>query len=224
MNSILISLIWLFLINDQQELPQPADAAPTSIGVWTGPDFMKKELKPGPEEFQISQSIQYVLQDKTGTVWIATGEDGVCVFDGTDFTYFTKNDGLAGNAVRTILQDSEGNVWMATNGGISRKNKQGWTSYTTANGLPDNEILTLYLDKKGILWAGTRKGLAKFENEAFTTLPMFRSPRSPNDQPVQTPVQLIYEDNSGQLWFGTTGFGLFKFDGKTLENVIKPGC
>jgi ligand-binding sensor domain-containing protein len=224
MNSILISLIWLVLADTP---PAPAKLQPVQEGVirlWPGPETWLKSQNPGPEELQISSAIHNILEDKSGNIWIATGKDGVCYFNGKDYFYFTTADGLSGNSVRTILQDANGDIWLATNGGVTRRNATGFTAYTIANGLPDNEVLTLHLDKKGRIWAGTRKGLARFEKEAFETIPMYREPRPENPLPVQTPVHTIYEDGSGQLWFGTDGFGLFRYDGKTLLNIIKPGC
>lgn len=163
-------------------------------------------------------TIRKPIQIEQGAIGVWTGPKIL------DYSYLTTKEGLTGNSVRTMLQDRNGDIWIATNAGITRQNKQGWYSYTIANGLPDNEVLTLHMDKTGQIWAGTRKGLAMFEKDSFKTLPMYRAPRNEKDLPVQTPVHMIYEDNSGQLWFGTDGFGLFKFNGKTLEHVIKPGC
>lgn len=239
MTSFLFSMVW-FLLNGYtsttavnvpdlatDSLPtkkQPVELPSGTIRLWPGPLQAMKGMNPGPEELQISQSVHQIVEDRTGGIWIATGEAGVCLFDGTDYHYFTTADGLAGNTVRTIIQDADGAVWMATNGGISRRTASGFTTYTTANGLPDNEVLTLHIDRKGTLWAGTSSGLAKFDKDGFVSLPMFREPRAEKDQPLKTPVSTIYEDKSGQLWFGTNGFGLFMYNGKTLINVIKPGC
>lgn len=149
MTSILISIIWLLLTDSQPTIKKPVQLEHGSIGVWTGPKILLNKQNRGTEEFQISQSVQNILQDKSGTFWIGTGKDGVCLFDGTNYSYFTTKEGLTGNSVRTILQDRNGDVWIATNGGITRRNKQGLYAYTTANGLPDNEVLTLHMDKKG---------------------------------------------------------------------------
>ncbi|KYP15740.1 two-component regulator propeller domain-containing protein [Flavihumibacter sp. CACIAM 22H1] len=235
MNSLLFSLLWLFISDHPDPTPiiaettssdsLPANKQPVDpIRLWPGPLEAMKKPGPSPEEFQISAVITQVMQDRSGGIWMATADDGVCYFDGTEYHYFRTSDGLAANTVRTMVQDASGTVWIATSGGISRQNANGFTSYTTANGLPDNDVFTLHIDRKGMIWAGTRGGLAKFEKDRFLTVPLYREPKTTEDKPIRTGVNSIYEDKSGQLWFGTNGYGLFKYDGKTLVNVIKPGC
>lgn len=201
------------------------DSLPTgTVRLWPGPQVLLSEANRGPENLSISKSVHQVLEDKAGHLWIATGEEGVVFFDGRDYHSIRKENGLAGNTVRTIVQDAAGQVWIATNAGVSRRNANGFTNFTRENGLPDNEVLTLHIDRSGRLWAGTRAGLARFENEAFTSLPLYQEPRKEKPMPVQTAVKTIYEDRSGQLYFGTEGYGLFRFDGKNLVQVVRPGC
>ncbi|MBC6491532.1 two-component regulator propeller domain-containing protein [Flavihumibacter stibioxidans] len=239
MTTHLLLLIWLISLDGAVTEPVTSSAAGTdslplqktqatlpsgTIRLWPGPQAFLQSQNQGPENLQISTSVQQVLEDKSGHLWIATGEEGVVFFDGRDYHSIRTENGLAGNSVRTIVQDAAGQVWMATNGGVSRRNANGFTNFTRENGLPDNEVLTLHIDSKGRLWAGTRSGLARFDQEAFTTLPMYQEPRKEKAVPIRTAIRNIYEDKSGHLWFGTEGYGLFKFDGKNLVNVVRPGC
>ena len=50
-------------------------------------------------------------------VWFGT-KGGVSVFDGTDWTSFTINDGLISNNILLILTDKNGIVYLGTDNGI----------------------------------------------------------------------------------------------------------
>lgn len=224
---LLFCLLTLEYAGSGTETAQAAntDSLPSgTIRLWPGPQVLLTGANRGAENLSISKSVQQVLEDRAGHLWIATGEEGVVFYDGQDYHSLNTADGLAGNSVRTIVQDAAGQVWIATNAGVSRRNANGFTNFTRENGLPDNEVLTLHIDRSGRLWAGTRAGLARFENEVFITLPLYQEPRKEKPLPVRTAVKTIYEDKSGQLYFGTEGYGLFRFDGKNLVQVIKPGC
>jgi ligand-binding sensor domain-containing protein len=61
-----------------------------------------------------------IMQDRTGTIWFGTNEDGVLRYDGKTFTRFLDGNGVVNeqglrlNNVNGILQDKVGNVWFAT--------------------------------------------------------------------------------------------------------------
>ena len=58
-----------------------------------------------------SNNVYKVFQDRDKFLWIAT-DAGVARFDGTNFTYFRKQDGLSSNDVFNIEQDSFGRIWF----------------------------------------------------------------------------------------------------------------
>ncbi|MEL7023029.1 MAG: EAL domain-containing protein [Pseudomonadota bacterium] len=63
----------------------------------------------------------------TNTVWIGSGGSGLdklsvdnIADDGRGFENFSKNDGLADNAIYGILPDKSGALWLSSNNGITR--------------------------------------------------------------------------------------------------------
>jgi ligand-binding sensor domain-containing protein/signal transduction histidine kinase len=77
--------------------------------------------------------------DRSGTIWVGTqnGLDKLNPQTG-QFSVFTQQDGLPGNAVGCILEDKNGNLWLSTNNGVARFNPQSktFTNFSTAEGLP----------------------------------------------------------------------------------------
>ena len=81
--------------------------------------------------------------------------------------YFTVNDGLPDNAVKSILEDEDGNLWLGTNLGISFFNVEAktFTNYTTSDGLNGNEFnySSAFKLSNKIMMFGSSSGLNIFE-------------------------------------------------------------
>ncbi|MEW5868279.1 MAG: two-component regulator propeller domain-containing protein [Chloroflexota bacterium] len=54
-----------------------------------------------------------------GMLWVAT-RDGAYMYDGTKWTHYTIEDGLAGNEITTIHVAGDGAIWFATHDGLTR--------------------------------------------------------------------------------------------------------
>ena len=60
-----------------------------------------------------------MLLGRHGNMRFGTNGDGVCRNDGTEFVYFTAQDGLGGDAIRGVPEDDDGVLWFTMNGGVS---------------------------------------------------------------------------------------------------------
>ena len=60
-----------------------------------------------------TNNINEIFQDKTGYIWMATGE-GICRYDGYTYKNYHATQGITDNNVRFIEQDRTGRVWFAT--------------------------------------------------------------------------------------------------------------
>ncbi len=77
------------------------------------------------------------------------------------------------------------------------------------NGVSLNLTYRMLVDHKGFLWFGTMFGLVKYDGENYKA---FR--HDPNDSMSISFDDIIslFEDNKGNIWIGTWGGGLNKFD------------
>ncbi|MBD3414914.1 MAG: hypothetical protein GF421_10845 [Candidatus Aminicenantes bacterium] len=76
-------------------------------------------------------------------------------------------------------------------------------------------VSSILQDSDGFLWFGTDKGLVKYDGYHFTRF-------SPSQSYPEIPswslsVFPMVEDKNGDLWFGTNGFGLFRFSRQDEE-------
>jgi ligand-binding sensor domain-containing protein len=69
--------------------------------------------------------------------------------------------------------------------------------------------ITRYIleDKKGNIWLATWKGIMKYDGKEFTNYTL-------KENLIPFHVFSVFEDRSGNLWFGTVRGGVYKFDGK----------
>ena len=158
------------------------------------------------------------------------------------FVNYTKAQGLANNSVWSIMQDKTGNIWFGTEGGVSRcdpsaKIKKGagyFTNFTKASGLANNCVMSILEDKTGNIWFGTfeggvsrydgnrvdavergdkiahgtQKDLKKINGKLVKSFTTYNSEQGlANNQ-----VNSITEDKKGNIWFGTNGGGVSRYD------------
>lgn len=63
--------------------------------------------------------VQSINSDAKGKIYFGT-QNGLSVFDGTNWTSFRTEEGLSGNNILTIAVDKNGVVWIGTDNGITR--------------------------------------------------------------------------------------------------------
>ncbi len=167
----------------------------------------------------ISAFIREVFQSRDGVYWFGTNGDGLARYDGDELTYLSLKDGLGGSAIRGILQADDGAMWFATDGGVSRYADGAFTNYTTDDGLSAGDAWSIMRDRAGTIWVGTHRGVCRFDGERFEAFPL---PRVEVDAPESrfTPevVFAMIEDHDGNLWFGTDGEGVHRYDGKAFTS------
>ena len=171
-------------------------------------------------ELKYTSGICSILHDSKGNYWFGSYQEGVCLFDGKTFTYFTVDDGLSNNQVRTIQEAHNGVIWFGTGNGVSsyeggiiknRTKKNAFTGYKLP--IEENWALT-----EKDLWfnAGNKSGAYRLDGQKLSYLAF----------PIQG-------DNSTFNVYGATGFSkgmngnlwiatyaaVFGYDGKTFEII-----
>jgi ligand-binding sensor domain-containing protein/signal transduction histidine kinase len=101
--------------------------------------------------------IDDLVEDRDGTLWIATSNGGVTSFREGVFTHL---DAIGERGGLALAADADGSVWIGGYGGLSHlSNGKVVKSYTTADGLSGDLVRSIVADKDGSLWIGTPGGL-----------------------------------------------------------------
>jgi len=165
-----------------------------------------------PNEGLSQASVNALLQDSSGFMWIAT-EDGVDRYDGYSFTNLsmlrTPYGHLDSNFVVALAKDQEGTLYIGTEGGLSTRNPR--TGAVAANILikgqpalsPHERITRIYVDHADRLWIGTSENGLLLIDKSTQTVRHFQHDDNDRNTISDNQVLAIMEDLRGGMWVGT---------------------
>jgi ligand-binding sensor domain-containing protein len=151
-----------------------------------------------------------ILEAKNGNIWFAECAcEGVSCFDGKTLSTII----LYKEIRRTdrIIEDKQNNLWFATAfKGIGKYNGKSYTQNIFK--APDlNGSYNIIEDANGNIWFDTQEGLGFYDGKKLNIL-------IEKEGAVVKDFIPILLDKAGNLWFGSKGMKLYKYDGKTFTN------
>ncbi len=192
----------------------------------------------------LSDMANCMIQARNGAVWYGTDSGISCVRQWDVQRHKGKIISLAGKAgiplkhVLSLTEDRNGNIWAGTDGGgvscigIAGDTLQVIRTFNTQNGLPNNIVRNVFEDSRGKLWFCTAgSGVSCYDPVAYPVrsgngnlgaVPGALTTYSIEHGLCSNRVECAAEDESGNLWFGTDGGGVSRFDGAHFKLRIEP--
>lgn len=113
-----------------------------------------------------------IASDPQGNIWF-TIENGICKYDGKNFTEVTTKDGIGGYEIWGIFIEKSGIIWITTRGSTTRydpsipiSDSKAFTIFSVENGL-NCCVQSMYQDRDENMWWGTGQGLYRFDGKEF---------------------------------------------------------
>jgi ligand-binding sensor domain-containing protein len=170
------------------------------------------------EEGLSQSSINCMLQDKEGIIWLGT-QGGLNYYDGYNIRSFQQEPGnvrsLSDDNIQCLAENEEGRLLIGTMGGglnVFDKETELFDRYKNTDSLPlipDNTVWALLTDPDGIIWAGTNRGLVRID---------LKNRKSATFEPDTTGINgyilvlsLCWDESGKRIWMGTSN-GLYSFD------------
>lgn len=178
-------------------------AADPAGGVWAvtrGSDlfhFDGTSMRQYPSPIvQRPEEVNALLEDKLGTLWIATFHGLIALNQDGSFTHFTHEDGLSGDRIFALSLDREGQLWTAGAGGLTRHTSHRFFSMQ----IPELATATLLaFDPNGkdeAIWTGsTGQGLFRVTRQGAQRMRATQGLTSDE-------LWLLYFTRDGSLWLG----------------------
>lgn len=191
---------------------------------------------------QFNVMVTDIFQDSKGNYWFGSHGDGLCMYDGVKFNYFTVENGLpngpvreiapgldwddvrsinAGNQIAGIQEDEHGNMFFVNGmSEILMYDGQEFKIMKAEEGevLSTNKSEAEWQADLDCLWFAkwADLGVLRYDGSKLTSH-MFPHPYSLTVNGVSE----IYTDNDGTMWFGTMDHGTFRYDRTSFECISK---
>jgi len=164
------------------------------------------------DTLKFTSGIRAIFQDSKGNYWFGSHNEGLCIYNGKSFEYFTKLEGLADNQIRSIQEDKNGKIWIGTAKGVSVFEKGALKNYLSNTKEPKYE----WNKTNGDLWfyAGEEDGVNRFDGKDMHYL-IFPKPKN-NNPDNSYGVTDISKSADGNIWIATYA-ALFNYDGKQIN-------
>jgi len=141
-----------------------------------------------------SLSVSTLIEDREGSIWVGTLNQGLYRIRGGFAEHFGPSDGLSGSWVTYIYEDREGTIWVSTADGLDSFRRLAVSVFSTREGIPAGPVFSVLPTREGSVWIGTRE-LSRLVADVPQPPPqphLFR----------QRAVTSLLEDGSGRLWIG----------------------
>lgn len=179
-----------------------------------------KEQYPG--DLEIS-SINVILKDRRGTLWIGTFEGGgLYSYDRSSkkFVQYAHDPhdstSIGSDLVFSLYEDKDGNLWAGTDHGLDffDRASQTFTHFrhdaADSNSLRHDNAYFIFEDRQHNLWIGTGGGGLNLFNPKDRTFTAYTEA----DGLASNVIHAILEDDHGNLWMSSNK-GLSRFNPRT---------
>ncbi|MDR0941328.1 MAG: SpoIIE family protein phosphatase, partial [Bacteroidales bacterium] len=169
----------------------------------------------------VSKKINTMIYDPRGFFWIGTEGDGLLRFNPNTrhVEQFKENpdnaNALSNNAIKSLFLDKNNILWIGTYGGGLCKYDYTTKKFTTipiSDNADRNVVWCIAQDNEEIMWIGTKNlGLLRYDpktnNKQFFTRNLNKEHTISHNE-----VSDILITGNGDLWVGTSGGGINKFN------------
>jgi len=174
-----------------------------------------------------------IFQDRRGFLWLGTYRGGVLKFNKISHTWrqykYNPEDptSLSDDDVNSIIEDGQGNLWFGTYGGGINKFDYRTEKFTNFHhnpqdktSLSNNLVRTLLRSSDRKTWVGSEGGLSLLISSGDEKVSFLNYAHIPGDTLSLSTNHIFCLHEAvvhypGQLWIGTEGGGINRFNPKT---------
>ncbi len=171
---------------------------------------------------ELSNSLILIFQSADGKYWMGSDKDGLYCVDGKTIIHYSQKDGLVDLRIRGIQEDKQGNLFISTLGGINMFDGRTFTTLSPIKNTATENNWKLQADDLWFSMAGKSgdNGPYRYDGQNLYQLEfpkhyMEDEYFAKNPGKAWSPYEVYdhYKDKKGNMWFGTSNFGVCRYDG-----------
>lgn len=161
-----------------------------------------------------NNAVLSLFMDNENNIWIGGRNGATMINTKNPFIHYDKISPYYNEIVMGMINGDNNDIWFTTFGnGITKFDGKKYTYFTKKNGSIDNHFFDIERDKNGIfLLSSANSGVIKFDGKIFTKI----LPK--NKKQINYRILTSFKDSKENIWFGTNGNGIYKYNGKKLLN------
>jgi len=191
------------------------------------------EISPATEGILSTTLSDEEWQEDLENLWFGIpGEFGVYQFNGSELESLKlpHSDASGRDGVSAIYKDTQGAVWLGTmENGTFRYDGKSFERIT--NSTTQGISRSVFQDHSGQIWIPQNGKAMFYWKDTSTKLSANRElinfseeylknyPETSNKD-LLTGAQCIEQDSNGDIWFGSFGGGLYRYNGTTVTNIL----
>jgi serine phosphatase RsbU (regulator of sigma subunit)/ligand-binding sensor domain-containing protein len=167
-------------------------------------------------------TIYALYEDSRGTLWVGTNYNGLASFDKAagQFTYYSHTADPEFNVVNSISEYKDSlwlSHWLDIPGlsvfNLDTRTFANYNKDTRGFGLEDNGTMGTLVDKLGRLWVVSLSVIHIYDPVALK-FEYFGAPSNKPENSIKNVLNML-EDKNGNIWLGTYGHGISKYEPET---------
>ena len=192
--------------------------------------------------------ISTLHQDKTGSLWAGTGNDGLLQItltgDSAKLVPYAAKEPINRHLFSNAIHESrDGHLWIGTTEGLQQIDTRtgevstyragsglvrpglanlGRTNPVLSPGLSSDRVQAVYRDRAGTLWIGTDQGIDKQigASALFATIQLVPAPASAT--PDENNISALLQDREGLIWIGSNNKTLYRYSPRRGQMTLIP--
>ena len=176
-----------------------------------------------------SNNIKSLLIDNNHNLWVSTFREGIDMYDSEhrkvrNYRYSKKDSlSLLVNNIRKTIIDGDSGMWIAYQYPIPKISyfsfhSKTFTHYSLDNTHNYNYLFDILRQGENTLWAISNEALYRMDTRTHVVEKII-----PNDS-TYLGLFTFCLDDSGNIWIGTIGNGLIRFDTNTSDFISQKGA
>jgi signal transduction histidine kinase/ligand-binding sensor domain-containing protein len=151
------------------------------------------------------------LQDREGTLWVATS-NGIDAFHDLSVVSYSVKEGLTSASASTVFAGHDGTVWIGNWKALDFLRGSTFGAIREGQGLPGRDVTTVFEDHTGRVWLGIDQGLWTYDGSQMKAV------LKPDGSPMGI-VFSITEDTDHDIWVRATP-GLVRIRDLQVRDIV----